>query len=163
MCIDSQSVKLAPFIYEWRGLDANKKVIGRKRQAAVDTLGLLWAVDVHAAHQADSRMGCHLWPKLMPVSQRLEKLLIDSSYQGSFTQMAASLGIATEFAAKPESVQGFVPVKQRWVVERTFAWSMHSATNFFRRIVKDYEYTKQSSLAMLVLANTTITLNRMAA
>ena len=127
---------------------------GRKRQAGVDTLGLLWAVDVHAAHQAHSRMGCQLWPKLMPVSQRLEKLLIDSSYQGSFTQMAASLGIATQMAAKPESVQGFVPLKQRWVVERTFAW-----TNCFRPIVKDYQYNKQSSEAMLVLANTTITLN----
>jgi transposase len=158
MCVDSQSVKLAPFIYEWRGTDANKKVNGRKRQAAVDTLGLLWAVDVHAAHQADSRMGCQLWAKLVPVSQRLEKLLIDSSYQGSFTQVATSLGVATEIAAKPETVQGFVPVKKRWVVERTFAW-----TNFFRRIVKDYEYTKQSSEAMLLLANTTITLNRMAA
>ena len=158
MCVDSQSVKLAPFIYEWRGLDANKKVNGGKRQAAVDTLGLLWAVDVDTAHQADSRMGCQLCAKLVPVSQRLEKVLIDSSYQGSFTQVATSLGIATEIAAKPESVQGFVPVKQRWVVERTFAW-----TNFFRRIVKDYEYTKQSSEAMLVLANTTITLNRMAA
>jgi len=158
MCVDSQSVKLAPFIYEWRGLDANKKVNGRKRQAVVDTLGFLWAVDVHAAHQADSRMGCLLWPKLMSVSQRLEKLLIDASYQGSFTQVATSLGIATEIAAKPETVQGFVPVKQRWVVERTFAW-----TNFFRRIVKDYEYTKESSEAMLLLANTSITLNRIAA
>ena len=65
------------------------KVNGRKRQAAVDTLGLLWAVDVHAVHQADARMGCHLWPKLMPVSQRLEKVPIDASYQGAFTQVAA--------------------------------------------------------------------------
>jgi transposase len=158
MCVDSQSVKLAPFIYECRGTDANKKVNGRKRQTAVDTLGMLWAVDVHAAHQADSRMGCHLWLKVLPVAERLEKVLIDSSYQGVFTQMANSLGIATEIAAKPETAQGFVPVKQRWVVERTFAWS-----NFFRRIVKDYEYTKQSSEAMLLLANTTIALNKLVA
>ena len=140
------------------GLDAHKKVNGRKRPAAVDTLGLLWAVDVHAAHQADSRMGCQLWPKLLPVWQRLEKILIDSSYQGSFTQVATCLGIVTESAAKPETAQGFIPVKQRWMVERTFAW-----TNFFRRIVKDYEYTKESSPAMLLLANTSITLNRIAA
>ena len=158
MCVDSQSVKLAPFIGQYRGIDANKKVNSRKRQAAVDTLGLLWAVDVHAAHQADSRAGCRLWWKLMPACQRLEKVLIDSSYQGVFTQLATSLGIATEIAARPETVQGFVPIKQRWVVERTFAWS-----NFFRRIVKDYEYTKESSEAMLLLANITITLNRLAA
>jgi transposase len=40
MCVDSQSVKLSPLIAEHRGIDANKKVNGRKRQAAVDTLGL---------------------------------------------------------------------------------------------------------------------------
>ena len=28
MCVDSQSVKLSPFIAEWRGVDANKKVNG---------------------------------------------------------------------------------------------------------------------------------------
>jgi transposase len=158
MCIDSQSVKLAPLIAERRGMDANKKVNGRKRQAAVDTLGLLWAIDVHAAHQADSRLGCRLLPKLAPVADRLEKILIDTSYQGCFTQIAHSIGLATEIAARPETAQGFVPVKQRWVVERSFAW-----TNFFRRTVKDYEYTKESSEAMLLLANTTIALNKLAA
>jgi transposase len=158
ICADSQSVKLAPFIVEWRGLDANKKVNGRKRQIAVDTLGLLWAVDVHAAHQADSIAGCRLWAKLFPVCQRLEKVLVDASYQGCFTQLADSLGFATEIASRPQTTQGFVPVKQRWVVERTFAW-----TNFFRRTVKDYEHTKQSSEAMLYLANSTIALNKLAA
>jgi transposase len=158
MCVDSQSVKLSPFIAEWRGTDANKKVNGRKRQAAVDTLGLLWAVDIHAAHQADSRAGCRLWSKLMPISERLEKVLIDASYQATFTQLVDCLGVVAEIASRPETAQGFVPVKKRWVVERTFAWS-----NFFRRIMKDYEYTKESSEAMLLLANTTIALNKLAA
>jgi transposase len=162
MCVDSQSVKLSPFIAQHRGIDANKKINGRKRQAAVDTLGLLWAVKVHAAHQADCQVGCQLWSQLLPVSERLEKVLIDASYQGSFTQIADSMALVTEIATRPETAQGFVPLKQRWVVERSFAWSMHSASNFFRRIVKDYEYTKESSQAMLVLANTTIALNKMA-
>ena len=37
---------------------------------------------------------------------------------------------------------------KRWVVERSIAW-----TNFFRRIVKDYEYTLSSSVYWLYLAN----------
>lgn len=41
LCIYSQSVKLAPFIGEYRGLDANKRVNGRKRQLVVDTQGRL--------------------------------------------------------------------------------------------------------------------------
>jgi transposase len=158
MCADSQSVKLSPLIEEWRGVDAHMMVTGRKRQVAVDSLGLLWAAVVHAAHQADSIAGCRLWAKVFPVSGRLEKVLVDASYQGCFTQLADSLGIATEIASRPETAQGFVPVKQRWVVERTFAW-----TNFFRRTVKDYEHTKESSETMLYLANVTIALNKLVA
>ena len=41
MCVDSQSVKLSPMIYEDRGIDNNKKVNGRKRQLLVDTGGKL--------------------------------------------------------------------------------------------------------------------------
>nr|WP_317042377.1 transposase [Spirosoma fluviale] len=57
--------------------------------------------------------------------------------------------------ARPESARGFVPVAKRWVVERTIAW-----TNFFRRIVKDYEYTLSSSVNWLYLANIQLMLQR---
>jgi hypothetical protein len=40
-------------------------------------------------------------------------------------------------------------------VERTISW-----TNFFRRIVKDYEYTTQSSAAWLIFTIMTIMLQR---
>ena len=42
LCIDSQSVKLAPFINQDRGIDGNKLVNGSKRHVIVDTLGLVW-------------------------------------------------------------------------------------------------------------------------
>ncbi|WP_232540995.1 transposase [Spirosoma endbachense] len=51
VCIDSQSVKLSPMIWEERGLDANKRVNGRKRQLIVDTQGRLWVAGVHVAHR----------------------------------------------------------------------------------------------------------------
>ncbi|RRB09832.1 IS5 family transposase, partial [Larkinella knui] len=51
ICVDSQSVKLAPLLSEQRGIDAAKKVNGRKRQIIVDTGGRLWNVYVHAANQ----------------------------------------------------------------------------------------------------------------
>ncbi|GAA4383102.1 hypothetical protein GCM10023186_23970 [Hymenobacter koreensis] len=43
LCLDSRSVKLAPRISEARGLDAPKRVNGRKRQLPVDTGGRVWA------------------------------------------------------------------------------------------------------------------------
>ena len=47
--IDSQSVKVAVFINEDKGIDGNKLVNDRKRHIIVDTLGLVWGVIIHIA------------------------------------------------------------------------------------------------------------------
>ncbi|TAG34265.1 MAG: IS5/IS1182 family transposase, partial [Cytophagia bacterium] len=49
----------------------------------------------------------------------------------------------------------FIVEAKRWVVERSFAW-----TNFFRRNVKDYERNVESPESWLLLANSTIMLQR---
>ncbi|RSK46385.1 IS5 family transposase [Hymenobacter perfusus] len=54
VCVDSQSVKLAPRIFEHRGLDGGKRVNGRKRQILTDSGGHIWATHVHAANGHDS-------------------------------------------------------------------------------------------------------------
>lgn len=122
---------------------------GRKRQLVVDTQGRLWVAAVHPANQADgpaavSLIGDLLWR----AGERLEKVYGDQSYNGVFAKALADWSIDFEKASRPESAQGFVPVAKRWVVERTIAWS-----NYFRRIVKDYEYTLLSSVNWLYLAN----------
>ncbi len=55
--IDTQSAKPAPMIGELRGLDANKKVNGRKRTFVVDSQERLWVAHVDAANQADGALG----------------------------------------------------------------------------------------------------------
>ncbi|GAB3570566.1 hypothetical protein GCM10027578_27030 [Spirosoma luteolum] len=118
-------------------MDAHKRVNGRKRTFVVDTQGRLWLADVDAANRADGTLA------LPPVSsifwrcgQRLEKVFGDQSYNGVFATELANWSIGFEKASRPESARGFVPVAKRWVVERSIAW-----TNYFRRVVKDYEYT----------------------
>ncbi|MFN7115469.1 MAG: IS5 family transposase [Saprospiraceae bacterium] len=158
VCIDTQSIKSAPFIDQSKGIDGNKKVNGRKRHLLVDTLGLTWAVVVHAADVADGTTAHLLVEHLLGYLPRLRKILVDQAYKIAFVDWVehniASLDV--ELASKPPSAKGFVPVKWRWVNERTFGW-----LNFFRRHAKDYEKTVQSSEAWILWANCQIILNRL--
>ena len=158
--VDAQSVKLAPRLGQQRGLDAHKRVNGRKRQVLCDTGGRIWQVAVHAASGHDSRAAHALLPRreqLRPAwASRLRTVLTDSAYQGHFARQVRALGWQHEVASRPPSAgRGFVPVAKRWVVERTFAW-----LNYFRRIVVDYERTPASHVAWVLLANLTMTLRR---
>ena len=146
---------------EDRGLDVHKKVNGRKRQLVVDTQGRLWVVGVHAANEADGPAAVKLISTILwRCGERLEKVLGDQAYNGVFAKELDRWSIDFEKASRPESAQGFVPVAKPvrrcgWVVERTIGW-----TNFFRRVVKDYEYTASSSVSWLYLANIQIMLQR---
>lgn len=157
VCIDSQSVKVSSFISEDKGIDGNKKINGRKRHILVDTLGLVWAVVVHGANIPDGQKAHLLVEKVLGYLHRMKKILVDKAYQKTFYDWVRNniLGLDVEFSSKPPSMKGFVPVKWRWVNERSFAW-----LNFFRRHSKDYEKTTKSSEAWVLWANCQILLNR---
>lgn len=129
---------------------------GRKRELVVDTQGRVWVVAVHGANKAEGPAAIPLIGDILwRAGERLEKVYGDQAYNGVFARALADWNIDFEKASRPESAQGFVPVAKRWVVERSIAW-----TNFFRRIVKDYEYTLSSSANWLYLANIQIMLQR---
>jgi transposase len=153
--VDSQSVKLSPMLFKSRGVDGNKKINGRKRQILVDILGRLWKVKVHAAHLHDSPQGVDLLDELLEEIPRLEKIMADKSYRGTFAQAVEKIGLVFEVPHRPEGTVGFAVEAKRWVVERTFAW-----LNFFRRVVMDYERTPQSAQSFLLLANISIVIWR---
>jgi transposase len=88
---------------------------------------------------------------------RLKKILVDAACKGAFAELTARvLGIEAAIASKPESTKGFIPIKKRWVVERTFGWC-----NFFRRLVKDDEGKPENAASWLFWANSFLILNRM--
>lgn len=63
------------------------------------------------------------------------KILVDGAYVGRVIDEAASAtGIPVEVTKRNEQVKGFVPVRKRWAVERTFGWFGR-----YRRTSKDYE------------------------
>lgn len=153
----SQSVKLAPRIFEHRGVDGGKHVNGRKRQILTDSGGRIWAAHVHAAHGHDSRGALGLLPHRPWWARRLQTVCPDAAYRGRFAHHLHKLGMAHMVASRPPTAQGFVPVARRWVVERTFAW-----LTCFRRLAIDDAFTPASHATWLLLANMTICLNRLA-
>ena len=157
LAVDSQSVKCVQFIGADTGIEGGKKINGRKRTILVDTLGIPWAVKVTSAGLSDNQAGIQALETLKGKVPRLQKIIADHGYKTTFIEHAdKEYGWKIEIAQKPESVQGFVPQKNRWQVERSFGW-----LNFRRRLAKEYEKTVESSEAMLQIAYVTIFLNRM--
>ena len=156
LLIDSQSVKLDPRISEHRGLDAFKKVNGRKRQIITDSEGRIFAVLVHAANLHDGAQAITMLKERPAWASEAKLVLSDRGYLGRFADHLKALGIGHQVASRPPSKKGFVPIAKRWVVERTFAWFA-----CFRRLTSDREHTPSSHEAFILLANISICLNRM--
>ena len=155
--VDSQSIKLMPMIYEHRGTDGHKKVNGRKRHILVDTQGRIYSTFVHAANLHDSPQGVNLLENLFLYNDRLEAILGDKTYRGTFAQAVRDAGLKFSTPQRLAGTRGFVVEAKRWVVERSFAW-----LNFYRRLVVDYEHTPQSASAFIILANISMVISKIA-
>ncbi len=134
--IDSASIKAAETVGAGtRGFDAGKKINGRKRHIAVDTVGLLICVLVTSADIQDRTAARHLLARLKHHCPSVRHLWADSGYTGTLIDWARSLfGVTIDIVAKLAGQVGFVVLHRRWVVERSLAW-----INQHRRCVRDYE------------------------
>ena len=149
--IGSQSVRTAEGGKE-RGTDGGKRVNGRKRHIAVDTLGLLMAVAVTAANVDDGRAAPLVlagvdeerFPRLEVVyggrkyrNHDLDRWLRDNR-----------VPYRVEVVSRPDGATSFKPLPVRWVVERTFAW-----LGRYRRVSRDYEHLPGSSATVVRVAS----------
>ena len=143
--IDSQSVRTAEGGEE-RGYDAGKKITGRKRHVAVDTLGLVLSVVVHGAYWQDHDGACFVLLRLHEQFHRLKVVFADSAYGRNDlpTWVQETFGWVLQTVLRPVGVQGFVVLPKRWIIERTFAWISRC-----RRNAKDYERKPEHSEAMI--------------
>jgi len=62
----------------------------------------------------------------------------------------------TQIASRPADAEGFVPLRHRWVVERTFGWLTQH-----RRHVKDCERTYESSESHVYISSVRLMLRRL--
>lgn len=99
--LDAQSVKTSANVpAAGQGIDAGKKIAGRKRHIGVDTLSLLLAVWVTAASVSDNAGGIHLLSNLAEAHPHITKAWADTDYRAKAIDHGATLGIDVEIARR---------------------------------------------------------------
>lgn len=157
--IDSASVRGAETVgADTRGYDAGKRVNGRKRHIAVDTMGLLLCVIVTGASVQDRDGAKPLLEKVAAACRRVRLVWADGGYAGKLVIWANdTLSLALTIVKRSDDSKGFTVLPRRWVVERTLAWIARH-----RRCVRDYERLPAHHEAMVRWSMIRITSKRLA-
>lgn len=159
--LDSQSVKTCQHVpasgQSAPGYDAGKKIKGRKRHILVDTMGLLLLVVVHSAgiqDRAGAKLVCEKARGRFP---NLKLIWADGGYAGKLVNwVLEQCQWVLEIVKRNADLKGFQLLPRRWVVERTLGW-----LGRYRRLSKDYEYSTESSAAMVEIAMIQVMLHRL--
>ena len=157
--IDSQSVRAAASVPKAsRGWDNAKKVNGRKRHIAADTIGLLLEVLATPASVQDRDAAYPLLFNLKRSRRRIRRAWADAVYAGKLQPWAATyLGLTVQIVRRPEASHTFEVLPRRWVVERTLAW-----ITSYRRCARDYERLPAHHEAAVYWAMITLMTRRLA-
>jgi len=127
----------------------------------VDTLGLLLAVLSTSAQVDDGAGAVDLLAQINPQDfPRLETIFGDPKYHNPALEAWVEEnrpGWKIEVKLRPPETKGFTPVRKRWVVERTNAWTGRS-----RRNSKDYERKPESAAAMIQISHLHLMLRKLA-
>jgi transposase len=143
--LDAQTVKTSSNVPEHsQGIDAGKRIKGRKRHVATDVLGLLLVVLVTVASMPDTVGGRLVVEQVARAHPTVAVAWVDSGYKRSVIDTGAQHGIDVQVVTKDPQQRGFKPQRKRWAVERTFGWLM-----LHRRLVRDYETDPARSRAMI--------------
>jgi putative transposase len=124
----------------------------------VDVLGLVLEVVVHPANLQDRDGAKLVLEKAKDKYPRLALVWADGGYAGQLIEwVKATCHWALTIVKRTDTMQGFVVLPRRWVVERTFAW-----LGKYRRLSKDYEALPETSEAMIYATMTHLMLHRLA-
>jgi transposase len=147
--IDSQTVRAADTVPQASsGYDAGKKIKGRKRHLAVDTLGLLLAVVVTGGQIQDRDGAVRLLAALRGRFSTVSHLWVDGGYAGRLVGWARQvLSLTLQVVKRTDDTTGFTVLPRRWVIERTLGWITKH-----RRCVRDYETLPGHHEAMVYIA-----------
>jgi len=138
---DGRTMQSTPESGERAGYDGHKKKKGSKIHMAVDTLGLLLALQVTPANEQERAQVKELAEEVQKATgDSVEVAFVDQGYTGDQSaQDAQTTGIELIVVKLPEARKGFVLLPKRWVVERSFAWTAR-----FRRLARAFERTPET-------------------
>jgi putative transposase len=160
--LDSQTVPTVAMVQQAVGFDRFKATKGRKRHTVVDTLGLVMSVLVTAASLPEREGGKRVLQRLSELGAKVCRLYlvwVDGGYSGQpFVQWVMDRFRWVVYPVlRPEQTNGFVLLKKRWVVERTFGW-----WQWYRRLNCDYEALPETAETMIYLAMIRLMVRRLA-
>lgn len=102
--LNAQSIKTSANVpTAGQGIDAGKKIAGRKRHIGVDTLGLLLAVWVTAASVSDNTGGIHLLSSIASANPHVTKAWADTGYCTKAIDHGASASTSKSSNVPPAS------------------------------------------------------------
>lgn len=155
--VDARTVQSTAESGARAGYDGHKRRNGSKTHLAVDTLGLLLAVQVTPANEQERAQVATLAQAVQTVTgHTVEIAFVDQGYTGEqAARDAAEQGIQVEVVKLPAAKHGFVLLPRRWVVERSFAWMAK-----FRRLARDYERLPETVAALHFVAFACLMLHR---
>ena len=147
--IDSQSVKTTES-GGVIGYDAGKRIKGRKRHIATDTLGLLVGLVVYSAGVQDRDGAPDVLKAVAARYPMLRHIFADGGYAGPELREAlkASGRWTIQIVKRSDTAEGFEVLPRGWVVERTLAWLGRC-----RRLSRDWEKSIASAAAWVTIAH----------
>ncbi len=131
-------------------------VKGIKRNALVDTIGLLLGIEAIPANVQDRDAAAELIKKTRRLFPFVKHVFADGGYQGD--KLAADLAaqrVGFEIVKRTDKEGGFKVVRRRWVVERTFSWLRRN-----RRLMAHYEAIAMVAEGFAKLAMISVMLKR---
>lgn len=130
---------------------------GRKRQIAVDSLGLLLRVLVHPANERDT-VGGEALLRRSPYTARCRQLVLCEGYDSpAFLNWCTTMFDVEALIVRRLAEPGYVVLPIRWIAERTLVGLGRS-----RHLSKDYEALPCVSESFIYLAMIHLMLHRLA-
>jgi transposase len=116
----------------------------------------LLAVEVHAADIQDRDGAKGVLKRSRRSLPFVKAVLADGGYAGRLVEWAKDkTRVSLEIARRMPWMKGFVVIRRRWVVERSFAWIMKC-----RRLAQDYEQLTRLAETLVMIAAAATLLRR---